>query len=79
MSSKIEMSLEEMELFFQKSLSQVRSRPKRLRKDWKLIRSGQRQKIQRVTAEIKEANFQFVKNFLSSILSNGSDDDGTPV
>ena len=79
MSAKIEMSLEEMELFFQKSLSQVRSRPKRLRKDSKWIRSGQRQKIERVTAEIKQGNFIFIKNFLSSILSKGSDDEGTPV
>ena len=79
MSSKIEMSLEEMELFFQKSLSQVRSRPKRLRKDSKVIRSGQRHKIRRVTSEIEDGNFRFVKNFLSSILSKGSEDEGTHV
>ena len=43
--SKIEMSIEEMELFLQKSLTSARSRPKRLRKDSKMIRFVQKNKI----------------------------------
>ena len=79
MSSKIEMSLDEMEIFFQQSLANVKSRPKRFRKDSRPIRSGQRHKITRITTEINDGNFEFVKKFFSSILTIGSDDEGTPV
>ena len=79
MCSKIEMSLDEMELFFQKSLSQVRSRPKRLRKDSKVIRSGQRQKLAQLITDIKVGKLRSVTKFLASVLRAGADDEGTPV
>ena len=79
MCSKIEMSLDDMELFFQKSLSQVRCRPKRVRKDSKVIRSGQRQRLAQLTAEIKVGKLKSVTNFLASVLRTGADDEGTPV
>ena len=79
MTLKVEMSLDEMELFFQKSLTTVRSRPKRLRKDSRMARSTQREKMNKIQAEIKTNNLTAVKNFLASILTIGSSDEGTPV
>ena len=79
MTAKVEMTLDEMELFFQKSLTTVRSRPKPLRKDSRTARLSQRKKMNVLQAEIKTNNFATVKNFLASILTIGSSDEGTPV
>ena len=79
MTAKVEMTLDEMELFFQKSLTTVRSRPKRLRKDSRTARLNQRKKMNVLQAEIKTNNFATVKIFLASILTIGSSDEGTPV
>ena len=79
MTSKVDMTLDEIELFFQKSLTTVRSRPKRLRKDSRMARLRQRKKMTVLQAEIKGNNFTAVKNFLASILTIGSSDEGTPV
>ena len=79
MTAKVDMTLDEMELFFQKSLTTVRSRPKRLRKDSRTARLSQRKKMNIIQAEIKTNNFTTVKNFLASILTIGSSDEGTPV
>ena len=73
------MTLDEMELFFKKSLATVRSRPKRLRKDSRMARSIQRKKMNIIQAETKANNFTAVKKFLASILTIGCYDEGTPV
>ena len=77
--SKIEMSIEEMELFFQKSLSSARSRPKKLRKDSKMIRFVQKNKINELEEDLKSDLFFNAKKFLKSVLVIGSSDEGTPV
>lgn len=77
--SKIEMSIEEMELFLQKSLTSVRSRPKRLRKDSKMIRFVQKNKINELEDDLKNDLFLTAKKFLKSVLIIGSSDEGTPV
>ena len=79
MPAKIDMSLDEMELFFQKSISSVRSRPKRFRKDSKMIRSVQRRKISKIQEEIQFHTFSSTMKFLTSILTIGCSDEGTPV
>lgn len=79
MSPKLEMTLDEMELFLQKSITSVRSRPKRLRKDSKMIRFDQRQKVQKFEAEIKSHKFSSTIKFLTAILSIRCSDEGTPV
>ena len=77
--SKIEMSIEEMELFFQKSLTSARSRPKRLRKDTKMIRFAQKNKINQLEYDLKNDLFFIAKKFLKSVLVIGCSDEGTPV
>ena len=79
MTAQIDMTLDEMELFFQKSLTTVRSRPKRLGKNSRTARLIQRKKMNMIQAEFKINNFITVKNFLASILTIGSSDEGTPV
>ena len=79
MTAKVDMTLDEMELFFQKSLATVRSRPKRLGKNSRTARLIQRKKMNMIQAEFKINNFTTVKNFLASILTIGSSDEGTPV
>ena len=77
--SKIEMSIDDMELFFQKSLTSVRSRPKRLRKDSKMIRFAQKNKINQLEDDLKNDLFFSAKKFLKSVLVIGCSDEGTPV
>ena len=79
MTSQIEMTFDEMEIFFQKSLNKVQSRPKRARKDAKMIRSEQKSKIDIAKNESKAKNFSFASNFLLSILALGTSNEGTPV
>ena len=79
MTSQIEMTFDEMEIFFQKSLKKVQSRPKRARKDAKMIRSEQKFKIDIVKNDSKAKNLNFVSNFLLSILTIGTSNEGTPV
>lgn len=79
MTSKIEMTFDEMEIFFQKSLKKVQSRPKRVRNDAKMIRSEQKFKIDIVKNESKAKKFSFASNFLLSILTLGTSNEGTPV
>ena len=79
MSAKIDMSLDEMELFFQKSITSIQYRPKRLRKDSKMIRSVQKQKINKIQEEIQFHTSSSSIKFLTSILSIGCSDEGTPV
>ena len=79
MPAKIDMSLDEMELFFQKSISSVQSRPKRFRNDSKMIRSVQRRKISKIQEEIQFHTFSSTMKFLTSILTIGCSDEGTPV
>ena len=79
MPAKIDMSLDEMELFFQKSISSVQSRPKRFRNDLKMIRSVQRRKISKIQEEIQFHTFSSTMKFLTSILIIGCSDEGTPV
>ena len=70
------MSIEEMELFFQKSLTSARSRPKRFRKDSKMIRFAKKNKINKLEDDLKNDLFFSAKKFLKSVLSS---DEGTPV
>lgn len=79
MTSQIEMTFDEMEIFFQKSLKKVQSRPKRARKDAKMIRSEQKFKIDIVKNESKTKNLEFASDFLLSILTLGTSNEGTPV
>ena len=84
MPAKIDMSLDEMELFFQLqskilSITSVQSRPKRLRKDSKMIRSAQRRKICKIQEDIQFHTFSSTMKFLTSILTTGCSDEGTPV
>ena len=77
--SQIEMSIEEMELFFQKSLTSARSRPKRLRKDSKMIRFAHKNKINELKDDLKNDLFFIAKKFLKFVLVIGCSDEGTPV
>ena len=79
MTSQIEMTFDEMGIFFQKSLKKVQSRPKRARKDAKMTRSEQKLKIDTVKNESKAKKFSFASNFLLSILTLGTSNEGTPV
>ena len=79
MTSQIEMTFDEMEIFLQKSLKKVQSRPKRARKDAKMIRSEQKFKIDIVKNESKTKNLEFASDFLLSILTLGTSNEGTPV
>lgn len=79
MPAKIDMSLDEIELFFQRSITSVQSRPKRLRKDSKMIRSAQRRKICKIQEDIQFHTFSSTMKFLTSILTTGCSDEGTPV
>ena len=73
----LNMTTEQMELFFSKTLSDVYSRPKR--PVHRAIRAQQKLKVRTICSVAVNDTSGLVQTFFNFIRQNGCSDEGTPV